>query len=222
MFSEDTAYILTDMLRSVVESEDGTAKSLAINGMQIAAKTGTTSNNRDKWCCAFNAEYVVVTWCGYDKGTNELNVSSSYIQKHVRNIIKATNSHQMSFNVPETVQFVDICATTNSISNGHCEATYTEVVKTSMTMNTCSCEGTIVDIVEDWWNDIQDNETVEEEVNNFFNGIGNLFGNHEVGEEVTEEIEETESYTEEEYFEQSPYYEEEIPIDTEVYEEVYY
>lgn len=211
VFSEDTAYILTDMLRSVVESEEGTAKNVAIDGMQIAAKTGTTSNNRDKWCCAFNPEYVVVTWCGYDKGPGEIDVASSYIQKHIRKVLKATPTHQNTFNVPETVQFVDICSATGMVSNGNCESTYTEVIKTSMTIDTCTCEGTIIDVVEDWWNDIQDTNEVEEELNNFFNGIGNIFGNYEVPEETTIVEEATEEVIVED--ESNYYYEEEITID---------
>lgn len=213
VFSEDTAYILTDMLMSVVESEEGTAKSIAIDGMQVAAKTGTTSNNRDKWCCAYNPEYVVVTWCGYDKGSNEVEVASSYIQKHVRKVLRATPTSQYTFEIPSSVQCIEICSATGMMSNGNCEATYNEVIKTSATMDTCTCEGTVVDMVEDWWNGIQDNGNVEEEVNNFFNGFGNIFGNNNEipEEETTMAYEEPVEYPEQE--------EEEIPI---IPEEGYY
>lgn len=208
VFSEDTSYILTDMLMSVVESEEGTAKSVAIDGMQVAAKTGTTSNNRDKWCCAYNPEYVVVTWCGYDKGSSEVEISSSYIQKHVRKVLKATATSQYSFDIPSTAQYVEICTATGMLANENCESTYQEIIKTSMAIDTCSCEGTVIDMAEDWWN---------ENYNNF--DIFNIFGNEE-STVISEE-----EYPEEEYTDF--YYEEEIPSDEVIipeegyYDEVY-
>lgn len=227
VFSEDTAYILTDMLMSVVESEEGTAKSLAIDAMEIAAKTGTTSNNRDKWCCAYNPEYVVVTWCGYDEGPEEVTVSSSYIQKHIKKIFKATSTKQTTFTMPETVKRVEICSASGLISNGNCEYVYTntEVIKASTTIETCTCQGTIIDKVEDWWSEVQSPNYIEDGINNFF---GHIFGNTEETSpefseettvvELTEEVTEI-SYPEEDYSEYNYESEEEIPIDNIIYEE---
>ena len=54
--SEGSAFILTNMLQSVVQS--GTAKALSDLGMEVAAKTGTVGDqtgNRDVWLAAYTA-----------------------------------------------------------------------------------------------------------------------------------------------------------------------
>lgn len=71
VMSEANAYILTDMLNSVIQ--DGTGKRLADLNMSIAGKTGTTEDvggNRDAWMAAYTSEYVAVAWMGYDSATN--------------------------------------------------------------------------------------------------------------------------------------------------------
>ena len=35
--------------------------------MDVAAKTGTTDDNYDRWLCGFTPYYTGVTWYGYDK-----------------------------------------------------------------------------------------------------------------------------------------------------------
>jgi membrane peptidoglycan carboxypeptidase len=50
--SPEVAYIMTDMLKNVVQS--GTARSAAKLGKNIAGKTGTTSDYRDGWFIGYN------------------------------------------------------------------------------------------------------------------------------------------------------------------------
>ena len=68
VMSEANAYILTNMLQSAVE--DGTGRRLGTLGMDIAGKTGTTGlkagGNRDAWMAAYNPEYAIAAWIGYD------------------------------------------------------------------------------------------------------------------------------------------------------------
>jgi penicillin-binding protein 1A len=67
VMSESNAYILTDMLQSVVE--EGTGRRLGELEFALAGKTGTTGEgegNRDAWMAAYNAEYAAAVWMGYD------------------------------------------------------------------------------------------------------------------------------------------------------------
>ena len=69
VLSEDTAFLMTSMLESTVEV--GTARRLAIDGVRIAAKTGTSGSdgldgNRDAWTVAYNSEYAMCCWMGFD------------------------------------------------------------------------------------------------------------------------------------------------------------
>jgi len=71
VMSEGNAYILTSMLESVVE--EGTGRRIGDMGVKLAGKTGTTGltagGNRDAWMAAYNPEYAVAVWMGYDDDT---------------------------------------------------------------------------------------------------------------------------------------------------------
>ena len=62
---ESTAYYVNDLLTNVVE--DGTGKRAAINGIDVAGKTGTTTDNKDRWFAGYTPYYVGVCWFGYDE-----------------------------------------------------------------------------------------------------------------------------------------------------------
>jgi len=75
VMKETTAYIINDMLRSVVT--DGTAISAQIGNWAVAGKTGTTSlpntakyanksGNPDAWFAGYTPSYAGVVWMGYD------------------------------------------------------------------------------------------------------------------------------------------------------------
>ncbi len=69
VMDEQNAYILTNMLQSVID--DGTGKKLALESIELAGKTGTVSigkgtGNRDLWMAAYNSDYTSVVWMGYD------------------------------------------------------------------------------------------------------------------------------------------------------------
>ncbi|HZK86030.1 MAG TPA: PBP1A family penicillin-binding protein [Desulfosporosinus sp.] len=75
VMKETTAYIINDMLRSVVTN--GTGTSAQIGNWAIAGKTGTTSldpkyygnksGNPDAWFAGYTPNYAGVVWMGYDK-----------------------------------------------------------------------------------------------------------------------------------------------------------
>lgn len=66
IFSKETASIMNIMLQNVVKN--GTAKGAYVNneGIEIAGKTGTSSNNMDKWFVGYSPYYVCGIWVGYD------------------------------------------------------------------------------------------------------------------------------------------------------------
>ena len=59
-----TAYVLTDMMRSVVET--GTARRAKELGRPCAGKTGTTNESRDAWFIGFTPDLLVGVWVGFD------------------------------------------------------------------------------------------------------------------------------------------------------------
>ena len=58
------AFIMQDMLRSVVTS--GIGSSASIGSQPVAGKTGTTSDNYDAWFVGFTPQYAASLWIGND------------------------------------------------------------------------------------------------------------------------------------------------------------
>ena len=63
VLSEETSYIMTDMLQSVVKNGTGWRANL---GRPIAGKTGTTNNYTDAWFVGYTPELVTTVWIGED------------------------------------------------------------------------------------------------------------------------------------------------------------
>ena len=64
VMTEDNSYILKSILTQPVIA--GTATECRISGMDVAAKTGTTDDDYDRWLCGFTPYYTAATWFGYD------------------------------------------------------------------------------------------------------------------------------------------------------------
>lgn len=74
--SKQVAFIITDMLRSVVT--EGTGTRLADFPFPVAGKTGTTSDNKDVWWVAYTPHLAGVVWMGHDEPTLMRNVAGGY------------------------------------------------------------------------------------------------------------------------------------------------
>lgn len=73
VFSPQTAYIVTDMLRDVASS--GTAKVMKSKlnfNVDIAAKSGTTNSFSDAWLLGYNPNVSLGVWLGYKYQTKSL------------------------------------------------------------------------------------------------------------------------------------------------------
>lgn len=65
IISADCASLMNIMLENVVEN--GTAKGLTLKSeIQVAGKTGTSGENKDKWFIGYTPYYTCGIWVGYD------------------------------------------------------------------------------------------------------------------------------------------------------------
>ena len=67
VYGEDTAYMITDVLKGTMDMPYGTGHGLDIDGQQAAGKTGTTNDSKDAWFCGYTKYYTMAVWMGYDK-----------------------------------------------------------------------------------------------------------------------------------------------------------
>lgn len=75
VFSEQTAYLMTDMLRTVIK--DGTGKSIKsdfknYSNIPVVGKTGTTQNYADVWFMGYSPDVTLGVWIGYKEPVNTL------------------------------------------------------------------------------------------------------------------------------------------------------
>ena len=64
VLDEGVAFIMTDILRSVVTN--GLGSTASFSGQPVAGKTGTTNDNYDAWFCGFTPQYTCAVWVGND------------------------------------------------------------------------------------------------------------------------------------------------------------
>lgn len=79
VLSAQSAYLITNLLRTVVTS--GTGTRLSSLTVPVAGKTGTVnmtgSGNRDVWMAAYTAELSCVVWMGFDEPDSSHRLASS-------------------------------------------------------------------------------------------------------------------------------------------------
>ncbi len=66
VISPQTAYMMTYLMRGVVESEGGTAGAVSVLGWPLAGKTGTTDDYSDAWFLGFSPTLCAGVWVGHD------------------------------------------------------------------------------------------------------------------------------------------------------------
>lgn len=66
VIKETTAWYMNNMLQRVFES-GGTASGNGIKGQHAAGKTGTTSDNKDRWFVGYTPYYTAAVWVGYER-----------------------------------------------------------------------------------------------------------------------------------------------------------
>ncbi|MBQ8002308.1 MAG: PBP1A family penicillin-binding protein, partial [Clostridia bacterium] len=120
--SEATAVTMTQMLRGVVTS--GTGTSARLKNMPAAGKTGTTSNNYDRWFVGYTPYYVGAVWYGYDIPKSLRGISgnpSARVWKGVMDQVHEGFEYK-NFNTLGNTQHYLVCADSGLLPNSTCDA----------------------------------------------------------------------------------------------------
>ena len=148
VFSEQTAYVIKNILQSVVKS--GTATYCAISGMDVAAKTGTTNSNYDKWLCGFTNYYTAACWYGFDKNeevTGSNNVAGRIWDAVMTKVHAGLDSSR--FDRPSGVVSATICKASGKRATSKCSDTYSEIFVEGTVPGECDAHSNSAQICED-------------------------------------------------------------------------
>ncbi len=140
--SVETAYIVKNMLTSAVngaEGYGGTASYCKISGMDVAAKTGTTNDVKDRWLCGFTNYYAGAVYYGFDD-PERIRVSSNKSSGLIfANIMKKIheNLEDSKFEKPEGVITATVCNVSGRLASDKCTQTHSEIFVKGKLPETC-------------------------------------------------------------------------------------
>ncbi len=119
IFSPQTAYQITSMLKGVIER--GTGKGLKELKLELAGKTGTTNKNADTWFIGFTSNLVVGVYIGYDnpKSLGKFETGSKTAMPVFKEFIKKTANtfNARPFKVANNINMMVIDAKTGKRAN---------------------------------------------------------------------------------------------------------
>jgi penicillin-binding protein 1B len=124
----DTTFLVTNMMRSVLN--EGTAAGARSAGFtpDAAGKTGTTNDLRDAWFVGFTPELLTVVWVGLDDNqplglsgsTAALPIWTNFMTRALAGL------DSPSFQTPEGITFVDVDRDTGQLAGPTCPRVFSE------------------------------------------------------------------------------------------------
>ncbi len=144
IIGEDTADIMCELLQSVTTDSVGTGKPYKISGFQTMAKTGTTSDDYDRWFVGGTPYYVAAVWYGYDLNKTVSNVSGNPSGKIFKKVMDKIHEDLPDKEFPKSsiVSEKKYCRVTGLIAGSNCYSIGTGWYSLKNMPLTCtSCSG---------------------------------------------------------------------------------
>lgn len=124
----DTTFLVTNMLRSVINEGTGAGARAAGFALDAAGKSGTTNDLRDAWFVGFTPELLTVVWVGLDdnqplrlSGTQAaLPIWTAFMMRALAGRANA------AFEAPDGIQFADIDRDTGKLAAPGCPRVFHE------------------------------------------------------------------------------------------------
>lgn len=123
LIKPQTAYVMTSLLKGVVEDPHGTGGRARSIGRETAGKTGTTNGYFDAWFIGFTAQIATGVWVGFDKekslgkgevgGRAALPIWVDYMKSAHEGL------PQMTLPVPDGIVFANIDAETGQLASAN-------------------------------------------------------------------------------------------------------
>lgn len=129
--SESTAGVMRQLLKTVVSS--GTGGGYGVKNFETFAKTGTTSDDKDRWFVGGTPYYVAAVWYGYDEPRPIKNTSGNPAGKIFKQVMNDIHKDLESMSFPSASGVVarKYCKISGDIATDTCYETGTGYYKTS-------------------------------------------------------------------------------------------
>ena len=122
VIKESTAYYMNTLLTNAANK--GTGTGALVDGQIVAGKTGTTSENYDRWFAGYTPYYTGVVWTGYPinaKITGTTGNPASALWKKVMTIVHE-GLEEKPFFEPENTVTANICLDCGQLATDACAA----------------------------------------------------------------------------------------------------
>ena len=133
IMSPETAYVMNQMLRTVMQGPVGTGRAYNVKGFTSFAKSGTTTNNYDRWMVAGTPYYISAVWFGYDQN-KQVNVSSNPAGMIYKTVMDRVHKNLASKNFEKYTDKVtqrSYCTVSGLLAGDGCASTASGWYKTS-------------------------------------------------------------------------------------------
>lgn len=102
IYDDGAAYLMTDVLKTVMTSGTGRGFKLS-NISEQAGKTGTTNDEKDLWFCGYTPSYSMSVWMGNDTPSSQGELSTQgYIWNQMMTILNQGKNNE-TFKKPDSV-----------------------------------------------------------------------------------------------------------------------
>ncbi|MEQ1760047.1 MAG: transglycosylase domain-containing protein [Vicinamibacterales bacterium] len=124
----ESAYLVTNMMRSVLNEGTGAGARAAGFALDAAGKSGTTNDLRDAWFVGFTPELLTVVWVGFDDN-QPLGLSGTQAALPIwTEFMKGATAGRpnATFHVPDGISFAEIDRDTGKLALPGCPRTFNE------------------------------------------------------------------------------------------------
>ena len=137
VIDESSAGVMRELLERVVTG--GTGSGCGVTGFDTFAKTGTTSDDKDRWFCAGTPYYVAAVWYGYDEPRKISNVSGNPAGKIFKEIMNSVHAdlEPMDFPTASGVVTRSYCDVSGCLASEGCANTSTGYYKSDNLPRRC-------------------------------------------------------------------------------------
>ncbi len=125
VLSQETSEIMCELLQTVTSSSIGTGLGYKVDGFPTMAKTGTTTDNYDRWFVGGTPYYVSAVWYGYDLNKSITNTSGNPAGKIFKAVMDEVHDSLPEKEFPKSNLVVEkrYCARTGLIAGSGCYST---------------------------------------------------------------------------------------------------